>query len=207
MSMSRALVRLISLLVVAVGLIGLAPLSLALLAGILALWIGLLERGLTGLLAQRIWRMRWFFLAIAILYGLGSPLADPWLGWQEGAYRVAVLIVLVVTVGLCLNQLPARELSDGIASLLRPLKIAGLPVEVFARRTAATLDAVNEMSERVRSLPRGRSALNAVAQICEQAERYQANAQPDHAAAAPTARDWAFFVLMVVSVGVLQWLT
>ena len=111
MSMSRALVRLISLLVVAVGLIGLAPLSLALLAGILALWIGLLERGLTGLLAQRIWRMRWFFLAIAILYGLGSPLADPWLGWQEGAYRVAVLIVLVVTVGLCLNQLPASSCS------------------------------------------------------------------------------------------------
>lgn len=204
MTMSRALVRLFSLLAVAVGLIGLAPSAIVLLATVLAVWIILMERDLIAQLGQRIWRMRWFFLAIAILYGLGSPLADPWSGWLEGAYRVAILIVLVITVAVCLHRLPAHELADGIATLLAPLRYLRIPVDTFARRTAATLDAVNDMSERVRALPRGRSALGGVAQICEQAERYTVLENLQLERPAPAPRDLAFLALMLVLLVMLR---
>ncbi len=206
MTMSRAVVRLLSLLLVAVGLIGLTPMGLLVLGVSLCLWVFVLERDLLGLLAQRIWRMRWFFLAIAILYGLGSPTADPWSGWKEGAYRVAVLIVLVTTVARCLNNLPPRELADGIAKLLKPLQWLSMPIDTFARRVAATLDAVNDMSERVRALPKGRSALTAVAQVCEQAETYQIDVSGEVVEEAPAARDIMFvFAASVVLLGA-QWL-
>lgn len=205
MTLSRALVRLLSLLVVAIGLVGLAPMGVAAVALALGLWVVLLQRDLIGMLGQRIWRMRWFFLAIAILYGLGSPLADPLSGWLQGAHRVAVLIVLVTTVAVCLHRLPPRELSDGLARLLGPLSFLGLPVATFARRMAATLDAVNDMTERVRALPRGRSALLAVARICDQAEDYEIDVTEGVVSAPPARRDVAFLIVAVSLIAVLQW--
>ena len=205
MTLSRALVRLLSLLVVAIGLVGLAPLGVAAVGLALGLWVALFQRDMVGLLAQRIWRMRWFFIAIAILYGLGSPLADPLSGWLQGAYRVAVLIVLVTTVAVCLHRLPPRELSDGLARLLLPLRLLGMPVTTFARRMAATLDAVNDMSERVRALPRGRSALLAVARICDQAEGYEIDVAEDEVSTSPARRDVLFLIFAVILIAVLQW--
>ncbi len=206
MTLSRALVRLLSLLVVAIGLVGLAPLGVAAVALALALWVLGVQRDLLGLLGQRIWRMRWFFLAIAILYGLGAPLADPLSGWLQGAYRVAILIVLVTTVAVCLHHLPPRELSDGLARLLMPLSLLGLPVATFARRMAATLDAVNDMSERVRALPKGRSALLAVARICDQAEVYEIDVSEGVVSTSPARSDVVFLVSAIMLIAVLQWL-
>ena len=171
----------------------------------LALWVVLFQRDMLGQLGQRIWRMRWFFLAIAILYGLGSPLADPLSGWLQGAYRVAVLIVLVTTVAVCLHHLPPRELSDGLARLLMPLGLLGIPVTAFARRMAATLDAVNDMSERVRALPRGRSALLAVARICDQAESYDINVTEGEVSTSPARLDVLFLMFALILIAVLQW--
>lgn len=175
MNPSRALIRLLALFAVSFGLIGLSPCGLGLLAVFVLLWGLTLQRHTLPVMAQRIWRMRWFFLAIGILYGLGGPAADQLHSWAMAAYRVGVLIVLVCTVSLCLNDLAADELAAGIISLLRPLRVLGVPVEAFARRLAMSLNSVKLMDDELRKLPKAnhKQALDSVAQLCWSAENWQ----------------------------------
>lgn len=191
MNPSRALIRLLALFVVSFGLIGLKPQALLLLAACLLLWALTLQRHNLQVIVQRIWRMRWFFLAIGILYGLGGPAADSGAAWLQAAYRVGVLIVLVCTVSLCLNDLAATELAAGIVSLLRPLRTLGVSVDVFARRLAMSLHSVELMDNQLRNMPRGnhKQALDSVAQVCWTAENWQPQAQVESSHTAASRRD------------------
>ena len=180
MILSRAVVRLLSLLLLSFGLIGVSLLGLACVAAVLALWVLILRRDLLQLILQRIWRMRWFFLAIAVLYGLGTPAMDSAQAWFEGLYRAGVLMVLVAAVALCLHDLAAAELALGLNVLLSPLAWIGVPVAVFSRRLAATLNRVEVMDEQVRDLPRGNHqvGLAAMAQLCWVVEQPQSTPEP-----------------------------
>ncbi len=202
MKPSRAVLRLLALLLVSFGLLDLSPTGLGLLALYLAAWAVLFQAHNLGLLAQRIWRMRWFFLAIGILYGLGTPEQDAWQAWSAAAYRVGVLVILVTTVGLCLADLQAEELADGLITLLRPLAVLGLPIEVFARRLAMSLNSVALMDEKLRALRQGerREMLGAIANVCLAAEAWQPQAE---GAVARQASEWTDFALLLCILGFL----
>ncbi|MGJ8668658.1 MAG: hypothetical protein ACSHXK_04130 [Oceanococcus sp.] len=200
---SRALLRLLALLTVCFGVIGLSPLGISIVALCIAAWVLLLQRPLVNQLVQRIWRMRWFFLAIGILYGLGSPVEEKWLALEQGFYRVGVLIVLVSSVGLCLSGLASQELAHGLVRLLRPLSYLKLPIASFARRLALALSSVDLMDQKIRSMPRKdrHQALNSVAQVCWAAENWLPLESPVESAERPAeVIDVSLFLFLAVLV-------
>lgn len=206
---SAALLRLVCLLLVSLGLVTLKPEALGIFALVLLTWVLLFQRDQCALILQRLWRMRWFFLAIAILYGIGTPLESVPAAWREAIYRVGILAVLVSVVSLCLHQLAAAELAHAIARLLRPLSVLGLPVEAFARRLSLSLETVKLMDAKMRELPRRdhRAALDAVVQLCLGAERWQPLAVSEQPRLRPAQMlDVLMLMVFLSALAGLQWL-
>ncbi len=193
MRMTRAILRLAALLVLAFGLFGLTGAGLAVLALVL-LAIALFSRPeLPRIWLMRVLRLKWFFAAIFILYLLGGIGSDAGVALQEAAYRVGILVVLVGAVAICLDRLPPYELAEGLRRLLQPLSMMGVPVARFAHRLAVTLDAVNHMDLRVRALRR-QQGLDALAQICLEAEQFESTHSPEPVVVEGRAVEWCLFL-------------
>ena len=163
------------------------------LAVLIALSVGLLlQRAVLGRAMlmgalQSIWRLRWLLLAIAVLYlGFtpGAPLfpfcdlpSRP--GAVEGARRVLVLVVILLAVQAVLQALGPRQLAAAITQLIGPLRLVLFPVERFAIRLAAALDAVQAVGERARTArdaSNGGSPLQRAAQLIVDVEQAAADA-------------------------------
>jgi hypothetical protein len=207
MGATRATVRIIGLLVIALGLVGLSPLKLLFFGSALFAWILIGQRELLPELKTRIARLRWFFLAIFILYLLGGTHPGSVSAWIEAGYRIGVLVILVAAVALCLHGMPPQELAAGVARGLRPLHYLGFPTDTFARRLAGTLDAVGHMDARVRAAARldRLAALSSLANICADAERYDLGltSNQGHVKAA-SRQDFLLLLLSLSTVSMLH---
>lgn len=154
-------VRLVTLLLLAVGYLLAEPaVLLALSAAIASLFA--LECGgravLNWLAALR--QLKWLFIALAVLY-LGFTPGEPliagwdrpsWQGLSEGAHRALVLAMLLLAVHWLVRPLPADDLAGGVVWLATPLSRLGVRTERFAVRLALTLQQVAELQARVTAL-------------------------------------------------------
>ena len=203
----RGDLRLCLLLALTIGIAGLEPAALGALLAILGLTA--LRIGAQSLLLGRVLRLRWFFLAIFLLYLFGpAPVSS---AWPEAIYRVGVLVAIVSVVTLSLHELPPQELGAALARWLSPLGWLGFPVQTFARRLAGTLDAVGQMDARLRAL-RGRSpgaapGFGALAQLCLDAETHSLPTGTGLQPGPPVPRgELAVGTTAILMVIALQWL-
>lgn len=134
-------------------------LTLLMLGALLLIQRAAVGRRAFDLALQSVWRLRWLLLAIAVLY-LGFTPGQPLLpfsdvpsvqGVTEGGRRVLVLVVILLAVQAVLQALGPRQLAAAITQLASPLQWVGLPVERFAVRLAAALDAVQGVGDRARA--------------------------------------------------------
>lgn len=109
-----------------------------------------------------VWRLRWFFLSIVLIYGWltsgqafwqGAP---DWLPSREGlalaGHRIAVLVLIVTAVSLLLSTMQRESLISALYWLTSPLRLFGVSPERMAVRIVMTLECVTE----VQSLVAGR---------------------------------------------------
>lgn len=147
----------------------------------------LVQRAVAGREAFRtavtaVWRLRWLLIAIAVLY-FGFTPGQPVFafsdlpsqqGLAEGTRRVLVLVLILLVVQAMLQALGPRQLAAALVQLAAPLAMLGAPVERFAVRLAAALDAVQTVGERARQARHdtaGGSLLQRAAQLIVDIER------------------------------------
>ena len=103
-----------------------------------------------------LWRMRWFFLSIFIIYFWMTPgepivgsLGDAWLPTWEGVVgglqRVVVLVMLVLGVQLLILTTKRDQLISAIYWLSFPLGLMGISRERLAVRIFLVLESVAEV--------------------------------------------------------------
>ncbi len=150
------LIRILSLLVLAAAL---PVLALPVLVALLLLLLALLSRlpGGWQRWMQGLWRLKWLFLALFVLYvgyTPGEPLwpALPGLsaeGLHEGSRRALVLGVLLAAVQGLMAVTPTPQLVEAMRQLLRPLRVIGIDGNRFALRLALVLSAVGDLQKRL----------------------------------------------------------
>jgi energy-coupling factor transport system permease protein len=104
---------------------------------------------------KMLWRLKWLYLSIFIVYGWFTPgeavvtlelISASYLptvdGLQAGALRVAVLIAIVSMVSSLLQTIEKEKLVSAIIWLTLPLKTIGLDTRRFALLLVLTLDKV-----------------------------------------------------------------
>ena len=104
-------------------------------------------------LGRALYRLKWLFLSIVVLYLWFTPPDLPAGGatgfnlaaLQMGVIRVAVLVLLIWGVLYVLNGLSRAQLLGAIYFLASPLRLLGANIERFALRLALTLQAVDEL--------------------------------------------------------------
>ena len=116
---------------------------------------GLARVGRLAQLGRMLQRLRYFFIAIVLVYGLatpGTPVADlsfaAWLtveGIQEGAIRALALVLVVAAVHAMLELTRRDQLAAALYWLLRPLSWVGIRAERFILRLVLTLDRIEQM--------------------------------------------------------------
>lgn len=209
----QPLTRVLALLIVApvlnnLPLVDLLGLGTLVLLGYAGHQSGALRRLAFGLL-----RLKWLLLGIAVLYlGFtpGEALSEwtPGLtreGLYEGLRRVLVLVCLLAAVYWLLAVTPAPQLVAALDQLLWPLRRMGVPTDRFTRRVAMTLDAVDAVEARYRSLrAAGLSGLTLAAAWIDGIERDPPPAAPI-SAAAPLPRLWEWGLLVLLLSLALVW--
>lgn len=154
--MPSPLIRLLLMLGFAAGvpLLSLPALSLCLLA-LVALYAGLPDVSLRTW-GGAIYRMRWFFLTLVVIYAFFTPgtliAGSHWLPSREGlqlaATRALMLILMLGAVYLLLGTTGRDALAAALTRVMRFLLPARL-AERLARRLIASLEAVPAMQQAV----------------------------------------------------------
>ena len=111
-----------------------------------------------------LYRMRWLFLSIAVIYlwlTPGTPLIPSlpsfaeWLptveGFWQGLLRSASLALMVTAASVLLAITPRDEILSALHWMLSPLRLLRFPHERFAVRAALSLEAVTQVQTHVRS--------------------------------------------------------
>lgn len=96
-----------------------------------------------------LWRMRWLFLSMLLVYGLTTPgeyvkwMPADWgvtyEGVRAGGLQIARLATMLGGIALLMASTPRRDLIAGFYLLLTPLKALKLKPERFAARLCLTL--------------------------------------------------------------------
>jgi len=174
-------------------------------------------------------RLRWLLLSILVIYGWFSPgptieLPLPEFLWptraglEDGAARLASLVLILLAAGLLLTKTPREQMIAAIYWLLRPLSALHLSPQRFAVRLSLTLDYV-EQQEGLWRRPAGEPGESAgrfnriarhlaglLPRLFEQAERPSA---PDpvniELLPAPPLLQWAWPLLLVASFVIGVW--
>lgn len=138
-------ISIVNALVLIVMLASGLPLALSLAAGIILplLLYSYVIRAFPDLRA--VFRLRWLFLSILVLYLLFPPLVGGWqteliAGLLEAGKRILALILIVILVQLMFTLSSRQQILAGLLWLLRPLKVVGVPVERFALRLMLVLE-------------------------------------------------------------------
>ncbi len=103
---------------------------------------------------KMLWRMRWLFLSIILVYAVTTP--GEYVGWlplefgmtyegvQGGFLQSMRLATMLGAIALLTSATPKNELIAGFYCLLKPLKVFGLKPERFAARLSLTLQYLEE---------------------------------------------------------------
>lgn len=103
--------------------------------------------------ARLVWKARWLWLAMLILYGWTVPGILLWpsewsptrAGLAAGILRVARLVLLLAALARLMSALTPQQIAAGIYLLSAPLAWLGLNRRALAVRLALTLELVENM--------------------------------------------------------------
>lgn len=106
-----------------------------------------------SVLSRFVWRLRWFWLSILILYSLlplnvstSSTYAVSMLvGLSEGLVRCLALLLVIMYFVLLVHPIPLEQLQQSWYWIIRPLRFVGINPEVISMRIALTFHAVREL--------------------------------------------------------------
>ena len=98
-------------------------------------------------------RMRWFFLALMIMYFWFTPgtpaLNMAWSptveGLEQGGLRAGSLILVIIAINLMIQTTPKEQILGALYWILAPFKLAGLPRDKFMLRMTLTLETLSEL--------------------------------------------------------------
>ena len=101
-------------------------------------------------------RMRWLFISILVIYGLGTPgelipyipldFAPTFDGLQLGLLHIERITIALATLNILFITGSKQDLILGLYILLSPLKYVGLNIEKFAVRLFLTLEYVEDFA-------------------------------------------------------------
>ncbi len=174
--------------------------------------------GLTSLLAllafslherrlfELMYRARWIFLSLMLIYAYATPGDALWQGMfapsregvEEGALQLLRLLSVLSGLAILLTSLTREKLISGIYALLYPLRYVGLAPQRAAVRLALTLHYAETAMRETASDWRGTIATTLAAK----------GAGDVRIALEMTAPNWADAVLLCVTIGMLagMWL-
>lgn len=95
-----------------------------------------------------IWRARWLWLALFLIYAWTMPGRLLWAhelsptleGMEAAALRILRLLLLLAALARLLAECPPRRLAGGLYLIARPFAFAGLDARALAVRLALTLE-------------------------------------------------------------------
>lgn len=194
----------------------------AILAGgglVVAAALAMRHRSLPGRTATMLWRLRWLFLSIVVVFAWFTPgeglvaamsaWSPTWDGLQYGLQRVLVIAVIVVLVAWLLDTTSRDEQLRGLLFLTTPLARLGFPHERFAVRLALVIEAAPQLRVSLRgaggATTAGEGRFGAIAarigRLYAQAVEDGRNAETMEIAiepgAAPRAREWLLLAVAV----------
>lgn len=122
---------------------------------------------------RAVYRLRWLFLSIAVLYLLFPPVTVT--GWYghitaglpEAMLRILALVGIVVLVQTLFVLTDRSQVLAGLLWLLKPLKMAGVSVERFALRLLLAL----EVLPRVQVLLQSTASVSGGSRLTHAADR------------------------------------
>lgn len=146
-------IRIASVAAVASALIGLPAVELLALLALLALMSARVSGDGGRDLLRSLWRMRWLFLALAVIYVAftpGEPVhpALPGIsreGLAEGSRRALVLAVLLVSARLLMTSTAPDRIAAALVWLMQPLRILRFDPQRFGLRLAYALQGVSRI--------------------------------------------------------------
>lgn len=121
--------------------------------------VGYLVAGVTHFEHARkmLFRMRWLFLSLLIVYFWftpGTSLIPAWSEWTPsiegvvtGVLRMLTLVLLVLAVSLLIQATPRESMVSAIIWLLSPMRVIGISTDRFAVRLMLTLEKVTEVQD------------------------------------------------------------
>lgn len=98
-------------------------------------------------------RMRWFFLALMVMYFWFTPgmylFNSPWSptveGLEQGGLRAGSLMLVIIAINLLIQLTPREQILSAIYWILAPLQLLGLPRERFMLRITLTMETMTGM--------------------------------------------------------------
>jgi len=146
-------IRILSFLIIVVFLARLALPGMLILTSVFIFFAAFSAHQTISVVSQFAWRLRWFWLAILLLYSLMSHhggettsiLSVSLSGFQEGSIRCLSLLIVIFYFVLLIHPLRPNQLQQAWSWLMRPLGIIRINPDVFSLRLALTFHAVREM--------------------------------------------------------------
>lgn len=118
---------------------------------------------------KMLFRLKWFFLSILIIYYYYSPelQSSPSLfnilneRFVPGFFRISVLVIILFSVNLFIKMTPKEDILSALLWLFSPLQLFHINVERISLRAVLTLEYIDELSARL-SAYQQKKAFNAV---------------------------------------------
>lgn len=129
--------------------IALNKLAMSALIAIFCVMVAVAVYWQVGAWLHMLWRMRWLFLSMLLVYGLTTP--GEYVKWMPmdwgvtyeglcaGSLQIARLVTMLGGIALLMARTPRHDLIAGFYLLLTPLKALKLEPERFAARLCLTL--------------------------------------------------------------------
>ncbi len=101
-----------------------------------------------------LYRMKWFFISIFILYWFFLP-TEIFQGLADGsikklipiAYRISILATIIFSVNLLIKTTNKEEIISAVYLLIKPLTLLGINIKSFLIRAYLTLDLVESLNQ------------------------------------------------------------
>lgn len=143
-------IKILGLILIAIGVYQLSPIQMALLA--LCLLAAMLLHSVKQWFPM-LKRMRWLFISMFLIYAFNTPgefvrdwPLNGWVDWsptyeglQAGSLQLVRLMMMLAGVALMMATTPIPSMIEGFYVLLKPLQYIGMSPERFAARLCLTL--------------------------------------------------------------------
>lgn len=139
------LIRIICLLCFIILLVQATPARLVIAASLLTVVYLLRPHILLKSAWRNLWRLRWLFLSILVLYLWLTPGQDLQYKLVFALHRITSLVLVVMAVTVLLALTTQQQLLDGLYRLLQPLRVVGLPGHIIVLRIMLTLRVVEQL--------------------------------------------------------------